>query len=131
MRPFSQSDGHDGPGLIDELVPGLAAQSDDFLIGFEDAVGEPVLSDVLPDIFGRIEFGRAWRQSHEGDIAGHAQLVGHVPSGLIEQDEGMRAGRDMDRDLIEVKLHHGGVAAGQDETGRHSARRTDGTEDIG
>jgi hypothetical protein len=38
MRPFSQSDGRDGPGLLDEAVPGFAAESEDFVVGFEDPV---------------------------------------------------------------------------------------------
>ncbi len=36
--PLSQSDGHDGFGLIDEPVPGLATGLDDGVVVFEDAV---------------------------------------------------------------------------------------------
>jgi hypothetical protein len=45
MCPFEQSDGHDFPGLIGELVPGLAAQGDDIVIGL-DAVGITLESEV-------------------------------------------------------------------------------------
>jgi hypothetical protein len=38
--PVAKADGHDQPGAVDELVPGVAAQLDDLVIGFEDAVGE-------------------------------------------------------------------------------------------
>ena len=34
--PVSHSDGHDGFGLIDEFVPGLAAGLDDGVVIFED-----------------------------------------------------------------------------------------------
>ncbi len=32
MGPFASPDGHDFPRLIDELVPGLAAQVDDIVV---------------------------------------------------------------------------------------------------
>ena len=38
---MAQSDGHDSPGLIDEIVPSLAAVVDEIVVGFKDAVGEP------------------------------------------------------------------------------------------
>ena len=42
MRPLAQSDGHDAPGLIDELVPSVTAMVDEIVVGFEDAIGEPL-----------------------------------------------------------------------------------------
>ena len=38
VSPISHSDGHDGFGLINELVPGLAASLDDGVVVFENAV---------------------------------------------------------------------------------------------
>ena len=57
MGPLAQSDGHDSPGLIDEIVPSLAAVVDEIVVGFKDAVGEPVVTQELPDVFDRIELG--------------------------------------------------------------------------
>lgn len=57
MRPIAQSNGHDAPGLIDELVPGGTAVIDDVVCGFEDAIGKPVVAYELPGVFGRIQFG--------------------------------------------------------------------------
>jgi hypothetical protein len=37
---LAEADGHDAPGLVDELVPCLAAVVDEVVIGFEDTVGE-------------------------------------------------------------------------------------------
>jgi hypothetical protein len=34
--PFSVADGQDGPGLVDEPSPSLAAEGDDLIIGLED-----------------------------------------------------------------------------------------------
>ena len=50
MRPLAQSEGHDPPRLVDELVPCLAAMVDEIVVGFEDAVGEPVGAHELPDV---------------------------------------------------------------------------------
>ena len=33
MSPFSVSDGHDFPWLIEEVVPGVAAMVDDIVVG--------------------------------------------------------------------------------------------------
>ena len=58
MRPIAQADRHDGPGLIEKLVPGVAAVLDDIGLGGEHPIGEPVVAQILPDILGRIELGR-------------------------------------------------------------------------
>ena len=55
--PVTKADGHDQLGAVDELFPGMAAELNDLVIGFEDAVGEPVLTHVLPDVLGQIELG--------------------------------------------------------------------------
>jgi hypothetical protein len=47
VRPLAQSDGHDAPGLIDELVPSVAAMVDEIVVGFEEAVREPVVAHEL------------------------------------------------------------------------------------
>ena len=54
MRPLAQSDGHDAPRLVDELVPCLTAMADEIIVGFEDAVGEPVVVHELPDVLDRV-----------------------------------------------------------------------------
>lgn len=68
MRPLAEADGHDAPGLVDELVPSLAAVIDEIIVGFEDAVGEPVVAHELPDILDRVELGAFWRQGDNGDV---------------------------------------------------------------
>ena len=57
MRPITQPDGHDTPGLIGELVPSIAAMVDEVVVGCEDAIGEPVVAHELPDVFHRVELG--------------------------------------------------------------------------
>ena len=62
MRPFADPDGHDGPGLIDQFVPGMAAMVDDIVVGLEDPVGQPVVAHELPDVLDRVQFRTFWRQ---------------------------------------------------------------------
>ena len=54
-----------------------------------------------------------------------------MPSGLIEDENGMSAGRNFRRDLVEMKLHGFGVAGRQHEGGAGSAFGADRTEQIG
>jgi hypothetical protein len=71
VRPLAQSDGHDAPGLIDKLVPCLAAVIDEIVVRFEDAVREPVIAHELPDVLDRVEFGAFRRQGDNGDVGRH------------------------------------------------------------
>ena len=71
MRPLAQSDGHDLPGSVDKGIPGVTAVIDDIVVGFEDAVREPVVAHILPDIFDRIELRAFRRQRDNGDIGGN------------------------------------------------------------
>ena len=131
MGPLAQSQRHDAPRLIDELVPGVAAVVEDVVAGAEDAVGEPVLPHELPDVFDRVELGRLGRQRQQGDVVGDVELVGHVPAGLIEHDQGVGAWLDGERDLVEMELHGPCVALGQDEACTLASGGTDRTEDVG
>ena len=91
MRPWAATDGHDFPRLVDKLVPGLAAVGNDIFVGVENRVVEPVAADELPDVLDRIEFGGSWRQGQKGDVGRDGELVGGVPSGLIEDEDGVSA----------------------------------------
>ncbi len=58
-------------------------------------------------------------------------MIGEMPAGLIDDEDGMGAGGDGERDFLQVKVHGVGVAAGQDEARADPSGRTDGAEDIG
>ena len=75
MRPSSQPERHDSPGLVGKAVPGETAVVEDVVVGCEDAVREPVITHELPDVFDRVQLGVFGRQRHEGDIAGHDQRL--------------------------------------------------------
>jgi hypothetical protein len=51
-----------------------------------------------------------------------------MPSGLIEQDDGMCARRDVEGDLLEVHAHRFAVAAGHDDAGGLALGRADRAE---
>ena len=54
-----------------------------------------------------------------------------MPSGAIEQQDGVCAFSDIARDLVEVKLHHVGVRVGQRQSRSDAAGRADRAEQIG
>ena len=54
---MAQSDGHDPPRLVDEPVPCRTTMVDEIVVGFEDAVGEPVVAHELPDVLDRVSSG--------------------------------------------------------------------------
>jgi len=131
VDPLAQSDGHDPPGLIDELVPRHTAVVDEIVVRFEDAVRQPVVTQELPDVFDRIELGTFRRQRHNGDVWWHDESRRQVPAGLIDQEYGVCAGRDGGGDLHQVQVHRLGVASRQDQGCTLTLFRADGTEDVG
>ena len=131
MCPISQTDGHDGPRLIDEFVPGIATVVEDIVVGEEHAVGEPVVADELPDVLDRVEFGALRRQWHERDVGRYGELVRQVPSRLVKEQYGVAARRDGRGDLGQVQVHRLGIASGQHERCPLAERGTDGAEDVG
>jgi len=85
MGPLAQSDGHDPPGLVDELVPGVAAVINEIFVGLEDAVREPIVTHKLPNVLDRVEFRGSRRQRENGDVVWDDEARRHVPASLIDQ----------------------------------------------
>src|ERR1700756_5953018 len=131
MSPIAEGDRHEPPGLVDELVPGMAAVIEDGAIGGEDPVGEPVVAQELPEVLDRVQlraFGRQWQ---EGEVGWHDELVRQVPSRLIEQQHGVRSRRYRLGDLGQMQVHRGGVAAWQNEGCAFALLGTDRAKDVG
>jgi hypothetical protein len=131
VRPLAQSDGHDLPGSVDKGIPGVAAVIDDIVVGFEDAVREPVVAHVLPDVFNGIEFRALWRQGENGDVGGNEQSCRQMPSGLIDEKDGMGSQCDGVGDFRQMQVHRLGIAGRQDQGDSLSLLRADGSEDVG
>ena len=131
MRPLSHTDGHDRFGLVDEFVPGLATGLDDGVVIFEDAVGEPILTEVLPDILDRVQLGRSGWQQDDGEVFRELELAGAVPPGAVHQDNAMGLGGDVAADLVEMHLHGGRVGEGEHESGALGSHGADRAEQVG
>ena len=112
-------------------VPRLAAVVDDVVVGREDPVREPVIAHELPDVFDRVQLGTFGRQSDDADIGRHIQLAGHVPTSLIHQHDGVRAGSDGERYLGQMQRHGFGIAEGQDEPCALAVFRAYRAEEVG
>ena len=70
-------------------MPGIAAGLDDGVVVFVDAIGELVLAQILPDVFGWVEFRRIGRQRQERDIGGNLQAFPGVPTRTVKNEDGM------------------------------------------
>ena len=120
-----------GVWLCDEAVPGVAGGVDDVVVGVEDAVGEPVRAQILPDIFDRVQFRGAGGQEDQGDVCGYDELGCGVPSGAVEQQNRMRAPGHRSGDLVEMGLHGVGVGEGHGEGCADAPCRADRSKEIG
>jgi len=78
-------------------------------------------TDLVTEVFGVV--GRFRRQQHDADIAGNAELIGGVPSGLIDEQDGMGVGGDRLGYLGEVQVHRRDVAERKDQPRRLALRR--------
>jgi len=130
VSPIAQSDGHDSPRLVDEVVPSFAGGIEEVLVGLEDAIGEVGLSQELPDVFDGVQLGRSGRQEEQGDILGALEFASGVPAGAVEQEEGMGTGRDLAGNLAQVGLHGMGIGPGQGKRCPSAARGADGAEEV-
>jgi hypothetical protein len=104
---------------------------DEIVVRFEDAVRKPVVTQELPDVFDRIELGTFRWQRHNADVGWHDEALRHVPASLIDQEHGVRAGRDRRGDLRKVEVHRLGIAGRQDQGCALALFRADGSEDVG
>ena len=100
----------------------------DVVVGFEDPVREPV---ELPDVFLWVQLRAFGERRDQGDIGRGRQGAGEMPASLIEQERCVRAGRELGRDLGQVKVHGLGVTSGHDERRVLALLGTERAEDIG
>ena len=88
------------------------------------------MAQVLPDVLDRVQLRRARGQPDRRDVGRHSQLWRRVPTGAVEDEDGVRAGGDLGGDLVEVELHHLGVGEGQRQRRAFAASGTDRAEEI-
>src|ERR1700726_962655 len=83
---------------------------EDVVVGFEDAVREPIVAHELPDVLDRIELGRFRRQRQERDVYWDGKTLRDMPSRPVKKNDGVRAGRDCKRDFPQMQGHSLAVA---------------------
>ena len=91
----------------------------------------PRIAHELPNVFHRIEFGRAWRKRQDGDVGGDVEFRAGMPRGLINDEDSVSVRRYGLRDLVEMPVHGVEVAPGQDEGRSLALFRTYRSEDPG
>ena len=85
----------------------------------------------MPDVLDRVQLWGAGRQEDRRDVVRRVELARRVPSGPVEEQNGMGAVGDVARDFVEVELHHVGVGIGQRQRRPDAAGGADGAEQIG
>lgn len=129
--PVAGSDFADFAGKAAEIVPSAATRFDDSLVSFEDPIGEMVLAKKLPDVFDGIEFGTIGRKEQEAYVVRYQQLAaGLMPSGAVEDEDGVVPGLDLGGDLGQVQVHGLGIGVGQNQGGADVTSGAHGAEDV-
>lgn len=62
---------------------------DDVVVALEDAIGEVVVAQELPDVLDRVEFRGARRQWQESDVVRNDERPGEMPARLVEDENGV------------------------------------------
>ncbi len=130
MSPIAQSECHDAPWLIGQLVPSIATMIDDVVVAGKDAVREPVVADELPDVLGWVELRAFWRQRQDCDVCRYAEFGRQVPTCLVHQEHRVSAWRHLGGDFGHQQVHRRCVAARQDQSRRFALVRAYCTENI-
>src|SRR5690242_13639638 len=108
----------------------MAAVIDEVVVAGENPVGDPVLTQKLPDVLLCIELGTLRRQRNDANVGRHRELRGRMPSRLIQQQCRMTTRRNFGGDRGELEVHRLGIAPWQDQPDGFSLHRTDRTENI-
>ena len=81
--------------------------------------------------FLRVQFRAFRRQRDQGDVGRNDEPARKMPAGLIDEQRGVRARRDLGGDFGQVQVHRLGVASGHDKGCALAVLGADRAEDIG
>jgi hypothetical protein len=104
---------------------------EDGVVGFEDAVGEPVVAHELLNVFRWVQLRAFGWKRDDRDVRRNVKSAGEMPTGLIDQQRRVGARSDLRGDFGQVEVHRLGVATRHDEPCALALLRTDRAEDIG
>ena len=65
-------------------------------------------AQIEPKPFDRVQFGRVGWQRHQCDVGRYAQMVGAMPTGSVENHNGVLVGRQLVADPVEEQAHRFG-----------------------
>ena len=104
-RPLPAADGAYAFGIVDQEVPGLSASVDDVVVGVPDPGAELVLSQVVPDVFHRVQLGTVGWQGKQGEIGRHLQLLATlVPASPVADQDGTRTWGYLGAEFLQVRF---------------------------
>src|SRR4051812_40170017 len=129
--PVPASDGGNDLWRGHQKVPGLTACIDNGFVGVPDPQAEDVVTQILPDILGRVQLGCIRWQRQQNDVVWDDQARGLVPTCGVEHEQGNRAGTDALTDLGQMGVHGLDIDAGHDHGRPGAAGGADGAEQIG
>jgi hypothetical protein len=78
----------------------------------------------------RVAFRITRRNEEWPHVCGPVPLARAMPTGIVHEDGGDSAGRDVACDLVDLLMHGAGVGVRQDQCCADITRREDGTEDV-
>ena len=123
--------GCDGGFVTVEEAPCLASFVDDVVIAAEDGVGELVATQVFPDVFNAVEFGRIAWQADEGDVGGDTQTPAAVIARTIKDHGGVSLRINGFADGLKMQAHHCRIGLRCDDGSGDSATWAGSTEQVG
>jgi hypothetical protein len=85
------------------------------LARLEDPLREPVFAHELPDVFLRVQFGTFRRLPDQRDVWRDGEAAGEVPTGLVDDERGVGAERNLGDDFNQTEVHRLAVAARHEE----------------
>ena len=130
FRPGQPRQRCDATGFAGQFVPCDAGGIDNGVVVVEQAMGEVAFLEIFPDALGGIELGRIGWQRNGRDAVGEFQIVGLVPTGLIDEQRDVLVGPDRRREGVDIKLHADGVHIRQHQREGIVRSRLDGTVDV-
>ena len=87
--------------------------------------------DELKQVLDRVQLRRIGWQEEQRDVVGQLEVMGDMPSGAIEDDDGMGARCDLGADFGEMPRHGIGVGLGQHQGRRAVGFGAGGGKEIG
>ena len=87
---------------MEEAGPGPTAGVHVVVVGVVDPGIEKVMSEELKEVLDRVQFWGIGRQEEQRDVVGEVEIMGGMPSGLVEDNDGMDAVGDLGADFLKM-----------------------------